>query len=98
MISQERAFQLTQDAFNSLRRGGLLDREVVVDMETVLLGQGSPLDSIAFVTFVADMEDRISRETGEDVFLVIDEIHEYNEDVSFLSIGSIARYIAKKTL
>lgn len=97
MVSKEKAIQLMQNSVNSLQRIGMLEQEVNLNGGTVLLGTGSPLDSIALVTFVTDLEDRLSRETNQEVFLVFSDIHEFNADNPFLSVDTLARYIVNLT-
>jgi hypothetical protein len=94
-MTDTRAFQLVQEALDSLQRVGLLREAVVAQPETVLLGAGSPLDSIGFVTFITEMEDRMSREAQRELYLVLKDIHEFNADSPYLSAGTLARYIAK---
>jgi len=93
----KRILQLMQDSFNSMQRSGMFEDAVVVNSDTVILGSGSSLDSIGFVTFVSDMEERVSAETGQELYLVLTEIHEFNADQAFLSAGTLAQYIDKIT-
>jgi hypothetical protein len=93
----EKAIQLIKESFESLSRSGLLEQDVDVKADTVLLGSGSVLDSMGFVTFVTDLEDRLTRETGEDIFLVLNEIHEFSVDSAYLSVNILACYCAKLT-
>jgi acyl carrier protein len=97
MISGERAYQLIQDTMSSLWRSGLIKQDVTIEKNTVLLGTGSPLDSLAFVTLVAELEDRLNRETGQDLSLVLDEIHEFNVNVPYLTAETLSRYMIKLT-
>lgn len=95
MLSQERALQLIQESMASLRRVGLIKDDVPVSGDTVLLGTGSTLDSIAFVTFVTDVEERLDRETGQELYLILTDIHEFNPDKAHLSADTFARYMSK---
>jgi len=97
MISKDRALQLIQDSLNSLHRVGLLEEATTAGHDTVLLGKGSKLDSIAFVTFVTELEDRINRESDREHYLVLNDIHEYNTNVPCLSADTLARYVVKLT-
>lgn len=97
MISYECAVELIQDSLSSLQRVGLIKQEVAVRDDTVLLGTGSPLDSIAFVTFITDLEDRLIQETNQELFLVLNEIQEFNIDDPYLTAGTIAQYIVGLT-
>lgn len=97
MIAYDRALQLIQNSFSSLGRSGLIDEEVAVRADTVLLGPGSPLDSIGFVAFVTDLEDRLNRETRHDIVLRLNAIHDFNADNPALSVDTLARYIGQLT-
>jgi len=97
MLSVEHALQLIQDSIAALRRVNLIEIDVTVTSDTVLLGMGSPLDSIAFVTFVTDLEDRLSRESNQEAYLVLNKIHDFNLDNPVLSVDTLARYLVKLT-
>jgi hypothetical protein len=98
MINHESALQIIQASCDSLQRAGLLEQEITVQDGTVLLGAGSPLDSIAFVTFVTELEDRLNRvEQRDDLFLVLNDIHEFSADASSLTAGILARYLTRLT-
>lgn len=98
MIAYDTALHLIRDSLNSLQRVGLIEQEVIIQDDIVLLGSGSPLDSIAFVTFVTELEDRLNRETNqEELFLVLQDIHEFNIDNSNLSASTFAHYLVKLT-
>jgi acyl carrier protein len=95
LITHERSIALIQESISSLRKAGLLDHDLVIDESTVLLGMGSELDSIAFVTLISDLEDRLSRETDGDKFLVIDDLHEFNGAEPSLTVRTLAPYLVE---
>ncbi|SRR6266851_4410032 len=97
MITKEFASKLIKESLKSLQHTGLIKQEVTIDKDTVLLGTGSPLDSIAFVTLVADLEDRLNRETGQELSLVLNEIHEFNVNVPYLTAETLSKYVIKLT-
>lgn len=97
MITNERSIELIQETVQGLRRAGLLDNNLLVDDSTVLLGVGSELDSVAFVTLVSDLEERLSRETGTELFLVLDDLHEFNSDNPSLTVRTLAPYLVELT-
>jgi len=92
-MNKEISFQVLQDAFSSLHRSGILEQDIVITEDTVILGAGSPLDSIGFVMFITDIEDRISSATDKEIYLVLSEIHEFNIDNQYLTAGKLADYI-----
>lgn len=95
MITHDRSVELIQQSVRSLRKAGLLDGDLTVNEDTVLLGLGSELDSVAFVTLISDLEDRLSRETGNEMFLVLDELHEFNGDDPSLTVRTLAPYLVE---
>jgi acyl carrier protein len=94
---KEEVVELIQDSLNSLQRTGLIEQSIVVQDETVLLGTGSPLDSVAFVTLITDLEDRLTRETGQDIFLILGDIHDFNMSEFSLNVKVLAQYIVNLT-
>lgn len=97
MVSYDKATCMIKESLHSLHATGVLDVEIEARADTVLLGPGSPLDSIAFVAFITDLEDRLNEETGDDAALVLQEIHKFNAGAPFLGVGALARYISRET-
>jgi acyl carrier protein len=97
MITKESVSKLIKESLSSLQNTGLIKQEVILNKDTVLLGTGSPLDSIAFVTLVADLEERLNRETGQELSLVLNEIHEFNVNVPYLTAETLSEYMIKLT-
>ena len=93
MVSETRALELMQESMTDLRRSGMINHDLTVGSETPLLGAESRLDSIGFVTFITDLEDRLTRETGTEVQIVLDDVHDFNADKPYLSGGTLARYV-----
>ena len=86
-----------QNSLDSLQRSGMMEKALTVFPDTTILGTGSSLDSLGFVTFISDLEERISEETGTEHYLILTDIHEANADQAFLSAGVLAAYIEKIT-
>jgi hypothetical protein len=90
-------FKLMQDSFDSMQRSGMMDEAITVSQDTVILGTGSTLDSLGFVTFISDLEERVSAAAGKEYFLILTDIHEANSDQAFLSADALAAYIEQIT-
>ena len=60
---------------------------------TVILGDGSALDSIAFTAFAIDFEERMENETGYEYILVVDEIFKLHNEKLPLTVASMAAHI-----
>lgn len=97
MISKKKALEIIQDSFDSLFRSSMIDEKVIIDEDTPILGDSSVLDSIAFVTVFTDIEDRLMKITGNEVYLVLDEINEFDLNAPLLTASVIASYIESKT-
>lgn len=90
--------EVIQSAFDALRQADLVESDVRVDDATVLLGPATLLDSIAFVTFMVEVEDRLQAENtadGAPISLAINEIHAFNPDKSRLTVGVLADFIVR---
>lgn len=94
-MEKERAYQLVMEALGSLKSSDMLDGDVALNNETVLIGTESPLDSIGFVTFVTDLEEKITSETQKDLCLVLDKIKEFNINKPQLSVDALTDYIVR---
>ena len=98
MVEKERALELIQESVEGLIRGGIIEESFVVENGTVLLGMGSPLDSLGFVTFVTDLEERLIDETDNDeLFFTLDEIQGFNMDNPNLTIEIFVDYMTSLT-
>jgi hypothetical protein len=93
MIDRKEALRLIEASLASLARSGVLDKQISASTDTVLLGSGSDLDSLGFVTFITDLEDRIQQRTQQEHYLVLNEIAQFNIDRPELTVGVLVRYI-----
>lgn len=94
-MNENRALELIKASLDKLKQNDMLEQEAPFAKDLILLGLGSPLDSIGFVTFVTDLEERISSETNKDLYLVLNEIHEFNINQPHLNVENLAKYIVK---
>jgi hypothetical protein len=94
MITNESIYVLINECVESLVRSGSIDPFENFGRETVILGSGSELDSISFVTFITEVEDRIQSETGVEFYLVLNEIDAFNINNPNLTIGGLSDYIS----
>ena len=98
MVEKERALELIQESVEGLIRGGVIENSFVVENGTVLLGMGSPLDSLGFVTFVTDLEERLIDETdNDDLYFTLDEIQGFNMDNPNLTVEIFVDYMTSLT-
>jgi hypothetical protein len=60
-----------------------------------LLGPDSLLDSIGFVTFVTDVEDRMQDQLGKECYFVLNDIGQFNVNNPILTAEVFASYMVK---
>lgn len=95
-ITIKQIMDLIQEVFNSLEQSGVIEAHLEVNEDIVLIGPNAALDSIAFVTFFMDMEERLGELTGQEIYLLIDEIHTFNPEDTFLTVKILVDFIANK--
>ncbi len=95
MLEKHEVIALLQESLQSLRRSGIIETDIVVDTDTVLLGTGSSLDSIGFVTFVTDVEERLNRKTGKDLYIVLTDLEELYPGALQLSASMFSDYLLR---
>lgn len=93
LMNKNEIFQLMQNVFSGLEAGGVIEYHTEITPNTVLIGPSTVLDSVGFVTLFMDLEERLSEITGKEIYLLIDEIHEFNPEDTFLTIEVLVNYI-----
>lgn len=95
MIDKQKAIALIQDSLDSLNRSGTIKNAIAVDGETVLMGSGadSGLDSLGFVTFIMDLEDRLMTAIGADCAIVLTDIQGFDINSPTLTAGILADHV-----
>lgn len=92
-MTNEAALKIIQDCYDSLFDSGMIDEKVPVSAETIIIGNGSKLDSISFVTMITELEEKLSQESSKDVFFVLNDIQDFNIDSPFVSASTFAQYM-----
>ena len=92
-MNKEEIFDVVKDIFSGLEDAGLIENHVDIDKNSVLIGNDAVLDSIAFVTLFTDLEDRLSEITGKEVYILVDEVHAFNPEKTFLTVGVLVNYL-----
>jgi len=95
MLDQNSAFAMLQDSLDSLVRTGTIDQPIKIQPTTQLLGPESSLDSMGFVTFITDIEDRLEAKLNKECYLVLNEISQFDINSPNLTVDVLARYIVK---
>ena len=80
--------QKTLEALNSERAA---DEQIEVGEDTPLLGGDSQLDSLAFVAFIADLEDRLMASADRE-YVLVGEL-DAAESHPFRTVATLAEHI-----
>jgi len=93
MITAQRVRELMIVALREHAGQLQIETGAVLDDATVLLGAKSILDSIAFINFTTDVEEKIHAEIGVPLVLKLYEIHDCNAGKATLTIGDMAKIV-----
>jgi acyl carrier protein len=91
------AVNLAQKCLDRLRKSEVLEADIFASPETVLIGDGSQLDSVGFVTFISDLEGQVNDFLGTDIYIVIPDIQGIDSSDSTLTLGKLAQYLISIT-
>ena len=95
MLTKENAYKLLVECIESLIRSESIEAIENISEETIILGIGSTMDSISFVTFITEVEDRLQNETGSEIYLVLNQIDAFNINNPNLTLNILSDYISK---
>lgn len=93
-MTRATALEMMADVLEGLRRSDMVDPGDPLNEDTVLIGARAVVDSVGFVTFIAEVEDRLNRERAEPIELILTDIWQFNADSPSLSAGVLADYCA----
>lgn len=93
-MNNKEAYELIDGVVKNLVASDAINTIDGFDEQTIVLGNGSVLDSISFITFITDIEDKLQEVTGKELYLVLNEINNFNVDNPNLTVGGLATYLA----
>jgi len=94
LINKKKLFELT---LKSLKKAAVAAK-VKVNIKSekiILLGDGSAIDSIAFVNFIVDLEELLLKETKKNIPIKIDKIHSINTGKKKLFLSDFINALLK---
>ena len=94
-MTAEHALAMMGDVLEGLRRSEMVAAGGPLGPGKVLIGPGAVLDSLGFVSFIAEMEDRLNRDRSEPVELILTEIWDFSSENPTLTAAILADYCAK---
>jgi hypothetical protein len=97
MTARDDMINLMRESIEGLRSSGIIEKPFDLTEDTVIFGADSPLDSIGFVTFVTDMEDRLAASAGKDISITLLDIDDFNESDPHLTVKRLADFLVRLT-
>lgn len=95
MIPEKRLKELILQCLENVRQLSPSYQRMEINDNTMVLGAGSPLDSIAFAAFAADFEEKIEDEIGHEYALKVDEIYDLEEGRSSCTVREMAELVSE---
>ena len=90
-LTSSNVTEIIHETLHALNEERESNEQITVADNTPLLGGESQLDSLAFVSFVADLEDRLMDNTGDE-YVLVGEFGE-GESNPFKDIHSLVSHI-----
>jgi hypothetical protein len=96
MFDKQAAMSLIQDSLDSLFRSGTITDHLTADEELILMGSGTgkTLDSLGFVNFIIDIEERMEIAIQEEVPITMTDITGFDVNNPVLTTGVLAKHLA----
>jgi hypothetical protein len=95
MMRNDDMINLMRESIEGLSSSGIVETPFELAEETVIFGSDSPLDSISFVTFITDMEERLGLLTGKDISITLLDIDDFNESDPHLTVKRLADFLVR---
>lgn len=87
--------EIVKDAVLKLDASNMLEGEVHFSPSLSLLGPTSAFDSLAFISFLTEVEENVSDKFGSDVYIVLNDIEGFNVNQTKLSVEELVDHICK---
>ena len=82
MITKNQIKGLILEALKNVKESESVYKSLAVNDDTVLLGEGSFLDSIAFTHFVVGFEEKMEDATGQDYVFELDRLYDFKSSLT----------------
>ncbi len=95
MLSKEMVLQMIEECFDQLVKIDALPEKPDIEEDLILLGDGSQLDSVEFVAFVTELEERLQDKLDRECYLVLDEISQFDINSPKITVDLLASYVVE---
>ena len=95
MVTEQQIKKIIFESLNAIIDSKMVPKSFEVNDDTVLIGMGGNLDSVSFVAFVTDVEEKIEEEIDQEFVIKLQEIHDLNEGKNALVVHDMSRLLTK---
>ena len=95
MIPEQRIKDLILEALKNVKDSEAVYQNLELSDETIILGNQSPFDSIAFTAFATDFEEKMEDEIGEQYVLNLEEIFSLHGRKTKITVKELAKLVNK---
>ena len=95
MTTKKAIINLIYEVIESTNSMNYPEIQIKKSLDTIILGEGSDLDSLGLITFIVELEQKIS-EIYNISFVLLDEELLQDESGPYSNVGKLAIYIETK--
>lgn len=95
MIDEQQVRGIIYTSLKNVIDAKMVPKEFPINDDTRLIGVGGDLDSIAFVVFATDVEEKIEDAIGKEFIIKLQEIHDLNEGKDALIVKDMVRLVTQ---
>lgn len=86
--------EIVEKILMDLQKAGMLEGDLNFSENLALIGPGSPLDSLAFISFLTQLEDKLSLEKETDVYISLNEIQGFDLSKNHLVVKDLIQHLS----
>ena len=92
-MTTDAIFTLIKNVLENLHETDVIAEPINVREDTLLIGDGAELDSMAFVSFFTELESAVSQLAERTVFLSLDKVTDFDSKDPKVTVSDIAQYV-----
>jgi acyl carrier protein len=91
-LSTNEIAQVIFESLGALNEERPPEKHIPISEQTVLMGAGTYLDSLGFIVFLTNVEERMSQATGEQLEDIFD-LDQFGTDSPFKNVATLTAYL-----
>ncbi len=91
-IDEKRIVELVSNGLKEILKTNSNEVQEEINLDTVIFGQNGLLDSLSLVTFIVDLENAVSVESGKDIILAGEKAMS-QKNSPFMTVKTLSEFI-----